>query len=77
MVAWWLVWVFSRCPSLLWKSKNMYVRLTGDSKVLIEVNVSVRGSLLICGPAIDWWPVYGAQRELGHALVDPWDPKQE
>ncbi len=48
--------------------KDMQVRLTGDSKLAVGVNVSVSGCLsLYVGPVTDWQPVQG---------VPSWDQLQ-
>jgi len=50
-------WVLSGYSSFLPPSKNMHVRLTGDSKLSLGVSVSVCGCLSrlsLCGPVMDW-----------------------
>lgn len=37
-----------QCPIFLLQVKNMQVRLPGDSKVAIDVNVNIRGCLCLC-----------------------------
>jgi len=43
--------------SFLPPSKNMHVRLTGNSKLYL--GVSVDGCFSLCGPVMDWRPVQG------------------
>jgi len=54
-------WVLSGYSGFLPPSKNMHVRLIGDSKKLsLGVSVSVCGCLIrlsLCGPVMDWRPV--------------------
>ncbi len=51
-------WVFSGCSGFHPQSKDMQVRLTGDSK--LPVGVSVNGCLSLCvSPVIDWGPIQG------------------
>ena len=51
-------------------SKNMYVRLIGDSKLSLGVGVSVHGCvsrvsrLSLCGPVMDWRPVQPASHPM-------------
>ena len=57
----------------------MQVRLIGDSKLPVGVNVSVSGCLsLYVGPVIDWRPVQGVPRLSPNASWDwlqhPRDP---
>ena len=43
-------------------SKDMHVRLIGDSKSTVGLHVSMRGCLShlsLCGPVMDWRPVRG------------------
>ena len=51
------VWVLPRYSSFLPSSKNMHVRLIGDSKLFLGVSVIVNGCvsrLSLCGPVKDW-----------------------
>ena len=48
-----------RYSGFLPPSKNMHVRLTGDSKLSLGVSVSVCGCVSLCGPVMDWRPVQG------------------
>ena len=53
-------WVLSGYSGFLPPSKNMHVRLIGDSK--LSLGVSVHGCvsrLSLCGPVMDLWPVQG------------------
>jgi len=44
-------------------SKNMHVRLTGDSKIVLGSECErVCGCLSLCGPVMDWRPVQGVPR---------------
>jgi len=45
-------WVLSGYSGFLPPSKNMHVRLTGDSE--LSRGVSVDGCLSLCGPVMDW-----------------------
>ena len=54
-----LAWVSSGYSGFLPQSKDMHVRLIGDSKLPVGVIESVRGCLCMCGPAMDWRPVQG------------------
>jgi len=68
--------VISGYSSFLPPSKNMHVRLMGDSKLSRGVSVSVDGCvfrLSLCGPAMDWWPVQGVPCLLPN---DSWDRLQ-
>jgi len=49
--------VLSGYSGFLPPSKNMRVRLIGDSKLSVGVSVSVHECLSLCGPVIDWRPV--------------------
>ena len=54
------VLVLSGYSGFLPTSKNMYVRLIGDSKLSLGVSVSLHGCLShlsLCGPVMDWQPV--------------------
>ena len=53
------MWVLPVYSSFLQRSKNMHVRLIGDTKLSLGVCVSVHGCLSLCGPVIDWRPVQG------------------
>ena len=45
------------------QSKDMQVRLTGDSKLTVGVNVSVNGCLCLCvSPVMTWRLVQGVPR---------------
>ncbi len=55
------------------QSKDMQVRLTGDSKLPVGVNVSVNRSLYI-SPVIDWQPVQGVHHLLPHVSWDQLQP---
>jgi len=62
------VWVLS---GLLPPPKNMYVKLSGDSKLSLGVSVSVDGCVSrLCGPAMDWRPAQGVTRL---STNDSWD----
>ena len=72
-VVWWLAhsvwslhvlpvyaWVLSRYSGFLPPSKNMHVRLIGDSELSLGVSVSVHGCLshlTLSGPVMYWRPV--------------------
>merc|ERR1712035_185044 len=48
-------WVLSGYSGFLPQSKDMHVRLIGDSKLSVGVNVRVNGCSSLCvGPAINW-----------------------
>jgi len=50
-------WVLSRFSGFLPPSKNMHVRLTGDSKIVNRNDCErVCGCLSLCGPVMDWRP---------------------
>ena len=69
-------WVLSGYSGFLPPSKNMHVRLIGDSKLSLEVSVSVCGCLFrlsLCGPVMDWRPVQGVPRL---SPDDRWDRLQ-
>ena len=58
-------WVLSGYSGFFPLSKNMHVRLIGDSKLSLGVSVSVCGCLSrlsLCGPVMDWQPVQGVPR---------------
>ena len=78
------VFVLSGYSRFLPPSKNMHVRLIGDSKLSLGVSVSVCGSLSrlsLCGPVMDWPPVQGVPRlspdESWGRLQPPCDPTDE
>ena len=64
-------WVLSGYSGFLPLSKNMHVRLNGDSKLSLGVSVSV--CLSLCGPVMDWRPVQGVPRL---SPDDRWDRLQ-
>ena len=69
-------WVLSGYSVFLPLSKNMHVRLIGDSKLSLGVKVSVCGCLSrlsLCGPVMDWRPVQGVSRL---SPDDHWDKLQ-
>ncbi len=67
-------WVLSGCSGFLPPSKDMQARLIGVSKLSLGVNVSVRGCLSMCGPAMDWRPVQGVPRLSPYASWDRLQP---
>jgi len=70
-------WVLSRYSSFLPPSKNMHVRLTGDSKLSFGVSVSVCGCLSrlsLCCPVMDWRPVQGVPHLSPNDLWDRLQP---
>ncbi len=72
-------WVFSMYSGFLPQSKDMQVRLIGNYKLPVGVNVSVSGCLsLYVGPVTDWRPVQGVPRCSPNASWDwlqhPCDP---
>jgi len=50
--------------------ENLHVRLTGDSKLILGVSVTVHGCVSLCGPAMDWRHVQGEPRLSPN---DSWD----
>ena len=55
-------WVLSGYSGFLPPSKNIHVKLIGDSKLSLGVSVSVCGCLShlsLCGPVMDWRSVQG------------------
>ena len=64
-------WVLSGYSGFLPPSKNMHVRLIGDSKVVLRSECV--WLLVLCGPVIDWWPVQGVPCLLPD---DRWDRLQ-
>ncbi len=72
-------WVVSGYSGFLPQSKDMQVRLLGDSKLPVYVNVSVSDCLsLYVGPVTDWRPVQDVPRCSPNASWDwlqhPRDP---
>ena len=55
-------WVLSGYSGFLPPSKNMHVRLIGDSKLSLGVSVSVGDCLSLCGPVMGWRPVPASPR---------------
>ena len=57
-------WVLSGYSSFLPLSKNMHVRLTGVSKIVLrsECVCGCLSRLSLCGPVMDWRPVQGVPR---------------
>jgi len=56
-------WVLSGYSGFLPLSKNMHVRLIGDSKIVPRSECErVCGCLSLCGPVMDWRPVQGVPR---------------
>lgn len=69
-----LVWALSGHSSLLPQSKDLHVRLIGDSKLSVDVNVSMNDCLFLCvSLSKDCKPVQGVPRLLSH---DSWDRLQ-
>ena len=73
-------WVLSGYSGFLPPSKNMHVRLIGDTKLSLGVSVSMCGCcigclscLSLCGPVMDWRPVQGIPRL---SPDDRWDSLQ-
>ena len=69
-------WVLSGYSGFLPTSKNMYVRLIGDSKLSLVVSVSVHDCvypLCLCGPVMDLQTVQGVPRL---SPTDSWDRLQ-
>jgi len=66
-------WILSRSSGFLPPSKNMHVRLIGDSKLSFGVNVIMHCCLSLCGPVMDWRPVQGV---LCLSPGDSWDRLQ-
>ena len=60
-------------PVFIPPSKNMNVRLIGDSKLTPRVSVSVDGCLSLCDPVMDWRSIQGVPRLLPN---DSWDRLQ-
>ena len=65
-------WVLSGYSGFLPPSKNMHVRLIGDSKLSSGV-CGCLSRLSLCGPVMDWRPVQGVPRLLPD---DRWDRLQ-
>merc|ERR1712035_272647 len=56
-------WVLSGYSGFLPQSKDMHVRLIGNSKLSVGVNVRLNGCSSLCvGPAINWRLVQGVPR---------------
>ena len=66
-------WVLSGYSGFLPPSKNMHVRLIGDSKLTLGVSVCMCGCLSLCVPVMDWRPVQGVPRL---SPDDRWDRLQ-
>jgi len=65
-------WVLSGYSGFLPPSKNMHVRLIGDSKLSLGVCVVVC-LVCLCGSVMDWQPVQGVPRL---SPDDRWDRVQ-
>ena len=70
-------WVLSGYSGFLPPSKNMHVRLIGDSKIVLrsecECVCGCLSLLSLCGPVMDWRPVQGVPRL---SPDDRWDRLQ-
>ena len=70
-------WVLSGYSGFLPLSKNMHVRLIGDSKIVLrsecEPVCGCVSRLSLCGPVMDWRPVQGVPRV---SRDDRWDRLQ-
>ncbi len=71
-------WVFSGYSSFLPQSKDMQVRLTGDSKFPVGVNMSVSGCLsLYVGPMTDLRPVQSVPHRSPQCQLGAWPPVKD
>ena len=62
-------WVLSGSSGFLLPSKNVHVRLIGDSK--LNVSVDDVSGVSLCGPVMDWRPVQGVPRLSPDAPCNP------
>ena len=75
------VWLLSGFSGFLPLSKNMHVRLIGDSKI-VHRNECERvcgrlSRLSLCGPVMDWRPVQGVPRLSPNERWDRLQPPRE
>jgi len=66
-------WLLTGYSGFLPPSKNMHVRLTGDSKIVLRSECERAWLFVLCGPVMDWRPVQGVPRL---SPYDRWDRLQ-